>query len=181
MARRLLTGCAMVYIDMGTNRGTQIRKLYEPYLFPGNPIEPYFQKYFGNDRRNVCTFGFEPNPLHTKHLTALSRVYGRRGNRVVMNFSAVSVENGHAQFYTDPAAADAHEFGAGFYVDTIRDKEHLVPIQVPTIDIVEWFNTTIPDLSQVIVMKSDIEGHDEQTLDALFDSGLLCRVDMIYG
>lgn len=34
--------CSMVYIDMGTNIGHQIRKLYEPELYPGNPTEALF-------------------------------------------------------------------------------------------------------------------------------------------
>ena len=39
-----LDGCLHVFIDLGTNRGTQIRKLYEPHLFPLAPILPLYTK-----------------------------------------------------------------------------------------------------------------------------------------
>lgn len=43
----LLDGCHHVYLDMGTNRGVQIRKLYEPHLYPDATVLPVFDKYFG--------------------------------------------------------------------------------------------------------------------------------------
>merc|ERR550539_841072 len=63
-----LDGCTFVYLDMGTNIGVQIRKLYEPDLFPGAPIIPLFDKYFGKieerDFSEICSVGWEPNPSH---------------------------------------------------------------------------------------------------------------------
>ena len=35
LQHNLLDGCQYVYVDMGTNIGIQIRKLYEPYLYTG--------------------------------------------------------------------------------------------------------------------------------------------------
>ena len=43
----LLDGCQHVYLDMGTNTGIQIRKLYQPHLFPNASIIKVFDKYFG--------------------------------------------------------------------------------------------------------------------------------------
>ena len=40
-----LDGCLHVFLDLGSNRGLQIRKLYEPHLFPLAPILPLYQKY----------------------------------------------------------------------------------------------------------------------------------------
>ena len=44
---RMLDGCYHVYLDMGTNVGIQIRKLYQPHLFPKAGVLPLFDKYFG--------------------------------------------------------------------------------------------------------------------------------------
>ena len=41
-----LDGCLHVFVDLGSNRGLQIRKLYESHLFPLAPILPLYEKYF---------------------------------------------------------------------------------------------------------------------------------------
>ncbi len=67
-----LDGCYHVYLDVGSNIGIQVRKLFEPKLYPDSPIFPLFDKYFGpldeNRAKMVCAVGFEPNPRHTLHL-----------------------------------------------------------------------------------------------------------------
>ena len=66
--------CYHVYLDVGSNVGIQIRKLYEPHLFtdPIPPVEECFTRMFGSpEERNmkeICTFGFEPNPAHKEGL-----------------------------------------------------------------------------------------------------------------
>ena len=57
-----LDGCLHVFIDLGSNRGLQIRKLYEPNTFPLAPVLPLYQKFFGRpeDRnlQEICSVGF---------------------------------------------------------------------------------------------------------------------------
>ena len=65
--------CKEFYVDLGTNIGVQIRKLYEAEKYPDASILPLFDQYFGNSqaRRNnldLCAIGFEMNPGHTKRL-----------------------------------------------------------------------------------------------------------------
>ena len=49
-----LDGCLHVFIDLGSNRGLQIRKLYEPHTFPLAPIQPLYERFFGNpEERNL--------------------------------------------------------------------------------------------------------------------------------
>ena len=43
--------CRSVYLDVGTSIGTQIRKLYEPELFPGAYVLPHFNRQFGRGLR----------------------------------------------------------------------------------------------------------------------------------
>ena len=56
-----LDDCLHVFIDLGSNRGLQIRKLYEPATFPLAPVLPLYQKYFGKpeDRnlQEICSVG----------------------------------------------------------------------------------------------------------------------------
>lgn len=51
--------------------GVQVRKLFEPHLFPGATILRHFDAAFGTDRAHMpglCALGFEPNPRHTATL-----------------------------------------------------------------------------------------------------------------
>ena len=49
-----LDGCLHVFIDLGSNRGLQIRKLYEAHMFPLAPVQPLYEKYFGKpEDRNL--------------------------------------------------------------------------------------------------------------------------------
>ena len=70
--KNMLDGCRFVYLDVGTNIGVQIRKLFEPKLYPRAKIHKIFNYFFGNltERTNagVCAVGFEPNPSHSLHL-----------------------------------------------------------------------------------------------------------------
>ena len=53
--------CEHAYLDVGTNIGVQIRKLYQPHLYPGAEIEPLFSVLYGEAPRcNVCAVGLEP-------------------------------------------------------------------------------------------------------------------------
>ena len=47
LSKHFLDGCHHVYLDMGTNTGVQIRKLYQPHLFPNASVLPIFDKFFG--------------------------------------------------------------------------------------------------------------------------------------
>jgi hypothetical protein len=74
-----------VYIDVGTNLGVQIRKLYEPHHYVRAPMLPIFDRFFGKARASdpaLCAFGFEPNPALTRGLTQLQANYRAQGWRV---------------------------------------------------------------------------------------------------
>jgi hypothetical protein len=81
-------GCRYIYFDVGSNIGVQVRKLFQPELYPGAKILPHFEQYFGSPefrRRNdsgVCAIGFEANPSHSKRLKRLEKCYQEMGWRV---------------------------------------------------------------------------------------------------
>ena len=71
---RLITThqCEHVYLDVGSNIGVQIRKLFEPQKYPGAAVHQLFESSFGaasgGSRCRVCAIGFEPNPRHRTRL-----------------------------------------------------------------------------------------------------------------
>merc|ERR1712038_460663 len=87
--QEFLDGCRHVYLDMGTNAGVQIRKLYQPHLFPNASVLPIFDKFFGpigtRDLKTICTVGFEPNIMHYETLKQLEKHYHDCGWRVYIN------------------------------------------------------------------------------------------------
>jgi len=87
--QEFLDGCRHVYLDMGTNAGVQIRKLYQPNLFPNASVLPIFDKFFGpietRDLKTICAVGFEPNPYHHETLMQLEKHYQDCGWRVYIN------------------------------------------------------------------------------------------------
>lgn len=186
---KLADGCRHVYVDLGTNVGHQIRKVYEPELYHGNPTEEIFRAHFGQYRDGVCSFGFEANPVHKQRLQRLEQYFLHWGKRVqLFTATAVSVQETNVTFYEDPAADAHNQWGASLSTETLADKEHLVPVTVPAVDIGCWMHSEvlgrqIPPgaLQPSIVMKSDIEGHDMVVLSHLLATGVLCHVSEVYG
>ena len=97
--------CSAVFIDTGANLGHQIRMLYEPNLYPGNPAESIFGDVFGADassRQSVCAYGFEPSPVHERRLEALEAAYRKKGYTVsVYTTTAASTTDGVATVQAD--------------------------------------------------------------------------------
>ena len=77
--------------------GVQVRKLFEPNLFPPVTINDtvhnstkFFKvidKYFGKTRNysQVCAVGFEPNPVHEPLLLKTAEAYNNCGWRVLFH------------------------------------------------------------------------------------------------
>ena len=51
--------CEHAYIDVGTNVGVQIRKLYEPHLYPGATVHSKFDRVFGPALRDRLSLSSE--------------------------------------------------------------------------------------------------------------------------
>ena len=96
-----------IYLDVGTNYAAQIRKLYTPELFPNATVLPLFDKYFGTDRRRVCSAGFEPNPVHEEYLS-----------KVNAHFQVIGYQS---KIFTRTAVLNKNIVNASFFrVRTIR-------------------------------------------------------------
>ena len=181
---KLLDGCRYVYIDMGTNIGIQIRKLYEPHLYPNAPVLPLFQEMFGNSSNEVCSVGFEANPLHDSYLKEFEAYCLKRGWRVkIFTSTAVSVTDGNVTFFIHPGDEKNNQWGA-----SLEAGGKTANVTVPSINIVAWMKKTVLNrklppglLPSKVMMKTDIEGHDQAVLANLLLSSLYCSIDLIYG
>jgi len=110
--QNFLDGCHHVYLDVGSNIGVQIRKLFEPERYPDAPIHSYFNQNFGtvDERKSshsghasfLCAIGFEPNPRHAEYLKQIEKSYNDCGWKVkFMTNSGVSDHNGIGTFYSN--------------------------------------------------------------------------------
>ena len=181
--KNFLDGCRHVYIDMGTNIGVQIRKLYEPHLYKGAYVLPLFREIFANETSEVCSVGFEANPVHDKYLQEYEAYCAKRGWRVkVFTSTAIGTKDGNVTFYTDPTDNANNQWGA-----SLVTSGHKSNVTVRSIDIASWmrqyvFTRFVPAGSTPprIMMKSDIEGHDPNVLADMILKGVYCSIDLIY-
>ncbi|XP_052791352.1 uncharacterized protein LOC128225413 [Mya arenaria] len=170
--------CRYVYLDLGSNKGVQIRKLFEPALYPGAEILPYFDKIFGNvdhRRKYACAFGFEANPRHFSRLKYIENAYRRKGFRVTFYNNAVSNEqNKNVTIYSE-TNFDL-DWGAGILDVAIHDKENMTRYEVPTVDIVKFINKEIKPLNpKAVFVKMDIEGSEYTVLPHMVKNKVLCK------
>ncbi|XP_052791353.1 uncharacterized protein LOC128225429 [Mya arenaria] len=170
--------CRYVYLDLGSNKGVQIRKLFEPALYPGAKVLPYFDKIFGNveqRRKYACAFGFEANPRHFTRLKYIEDAYKRKGLRVTFYNNAVSNEqNRNVTIYSE-TNFDL-DWGAGILDVAIKDKESMTRYEIPTVDIVQFINKEIKPLNpKAVFVKMDIEGSEYTVLPHMVKNKVLCK------
>jgi hypothetical protein len=173
--------CTMFYLDMGTNIGVQIRKLYQPEHYPDAPVLPIFDKYFqaGPERRanpRLCAIGFELNPSHTQRLKTLETDYNKCGFKTkIYTETAVATHDGNTSFWTDNETS-MMEWGAS----TVRQWPGQTPIQVNAINIGKFISENILPYAQTIVAKLDIEGEELNVLPNLLEHGVLCKFNFLF-
>ena len=195
----MLDGCYHVYLDVGSNIGIQVRKLYEPKLYPDAYVHEIFDSHFGSleerfheNNQTVCAVGFEPNPHHTKYLKEVESSYNKCGWRVkFFTETAVSDQNGVTQFYTDEAIKNL-EWGGGILppdinniaVHTVNGTKIKNSINVMLIRLSDFLKNVvgtreIPEsgISEIlppkVAMKMDVEGSEVDVVpDLIFTGGL---------
>jgi GR25 family glycosyltransferase involved in LPS biosynthesis len=146
--------CAMIYLDVGSAGGLQVRKLFEPDRYPVAPILPVFDAYLGapkdrtlpTEQTGVCALGLDPNSVYQASLRSLQENYTARG--------------WHVHFY--PFAAWKHE---GYMMFN--------EAQVRTVSLSE-FVKSLPRHS-VKFMKVDIGGAEYETVSSMIREKVLCR------
>jgi hypothetical protein len=176
--------CEHIYLDIGTNIGVQIRKLFEPRLFPKASILPYFESFYGpaSERSSrVCAIGMEPNPKWTMKLSKLQSDYQEKGyNVIIFTETAANIHNKNMTFYTTPFdKTENHEWGSSL----IAWDKRMIATTAGSI--------SLSSLIQLIqyrkgktensttFMKLDVEGAEFEILSDLIFSGSICYVKQI--
>eukprot|EP00930_Biecheleria_cincta_P061068 TRINITY_DN46635_c0_g1_i1.p1 TRINITY_DN46635_c0_g1~~TRINITY_DN46635_c0_g1_i1.p1 ORF type:complete len:283 (-),score=45.95 TRINITY_DN46635_c0_g1_i1:25-873(-) len=170
-----LQSCNSVYLDVGSNIGVQIRKLFEPESFPGAPILPLFEKKYGTAeqrRKNagLCALGFEPNPNHRSQLKQVEDEFRQKSYFVHFYPYAVSGSDGFATFQVSDSAGH-QDWGAK--IISLVQSTAVRNVTVQKIDFYRFLQD-LPDNSRVKLMKMDIEGAEWDTLARLIPQNALC-------
>eukprot|EP00933_Yihiella_yeosuensis_P078342 TRINITY_DN896_c0_g1_i1.p1 TRINITY_DN896_c0_g1~~TRINITY_DN896_c0_g1_i1.p1 ORF type:complete len:302 (+),score=58.65 TRINITY_DN896_c0_g1_i1:91-996(+) len=170
--------CTSIYLDVGSNIGVQVRKLYEPEKFPGALILPLFQKKFGQAEQRqkngtesgICALGFEPNPNHRSQLKEVQDELQKKGYFVHFYPYAVSGSDGNATFQVSDST-EHQDWGAK--VVSLLQKTHARNITVQKIDFYRFLQE-LPKESHIKLMKMDVEGAEWDTLARLIPQNELC-------
>lgn len=175
--------CKLVYLDVGSNIGVQVRKLFEPSRYPGAPVLPLFDQYFGTNRSkaaHLCAIGVEMNPSHTLRLAALETHYRETCGYSVRFFkeTAASTHAGTVDFWTDGDTLN-EEWGASQMLQG-NTRKHTNSRIANALDLVSFILGEIKPFASVVVMKMDIEGSEYELLPQLLMRGALCDMDLIF-
>jgi FkbM family methyltransferase len=178
----LFNGCKHVFLDVGSNRGTHIRKLFEPSKYAGAKYIELFDKSFAMNRTRpfsetgLCAFGFEANPRWVPRLLAIEKAYAANDWRVKFFApSVVSNETGIAKFFMSNDGMDS-DWGASEFGTQGAVAQQQKEVNIYKLDLVhflqEMVRVTEPGFR---LMKMDIEGGEYAVLQPLLEKGLLCE------
>jgi len=186
---QIWTNCSQgIYLDIGSNVGVQLRKLYNPEQFPGAPVLPLFKKTFGTNHSGVCALGIEPNPAHTPYLETLNTYFKRKGYQaVVLTEIAASVRTGTAAFFQDHGSPV--EWGASLTKGAWQRNTtgtvnvHVIDLPLFIINVVRPIvaqNAKSTGQHSPVLMKLDVEGEEYSLLPGLMLTGALCDINSMY-
>ena len=181
--------CEAVYLDIGSNIGVQIRKLYEPQKYPGAPVHSLFAETFAStDRCRVCAIGVEPNPRHRNRLWQLQTRLSAAGAGVLILEAAAGNADGALTLHYGARKSSFEDAGAstlgigryrgrGEAVVRMMRLARLVRIVRAQLDATEAMPR---QRTRKILMKLDIEGAEWSVLTDLMESGALCAIDRVF-
>jgi len=182
-----LKNCAVIYLDVGSNIGVQVRKLFEPERYPGAPVLEVFNENIGapEDRRlpsaktGLCALGLEPNPAHREHLLSLQDNYTATGWNVHFYPFAAWKDEGQMSFDEAPNAT-TESWGAKLNATPHPSASAKNRVSIRTVNLAD-FVTTLP-MHSVRLMKVDIEGAEYETVWRMLQQKVLCQgtIDMTF-
>lgn len=167
--------CEHVYIDVGTNIGTQVHKLYNPASCP-SPVQALFAA-FPRNRLKVCTVAVEPNPRHRMHLEKVRQAYEDQGAHVRVFHALAGTKSGrNTSFFLNQEylGGKSHDDWTG---SEFQRHDGQVAHSVPSIDLAEMI-TTHTQGARTVIMKLDVEGSETSLLPHI--QKLLCYMKHVY-
>jgi len=181
-----------VYIDAGSHRGIQVRKLYEPSKYPDSKVFSLFDKFFGlpsaRNLSEVCTVGFEPDPRYRLDLRLIENNYEKMGWPVKFVFKAVSHQKGNAVLRTNTnTAANWHASTNEFY---LMDSDEIREFDIESVRLADYINTHVAkrllpraidfDMPPRAIMKIDIEGAEGLVIHDLLETNAMLKISALY-
>jgi FkbM family methyltransferase len=174
--------CQSLYVDLGSNIGVQVRKLFEPSKYPDAAVLPFFDQFFGPvdlRRQNTCAFGVEANPKHTKRLQEIEQAYRAQGWRTTFTNNVVlDVDGTTIDFYTEDRSQN-EDWAAGITTKYFNlDSTKITTYKVLSVDIARWLADLLKNHTHrplPVFIKLDIEGAEFRVLPHLLAQGLLCK------
>ena len=174
-----LQGCKSIFLDLGSNNGVNIRKLYEPEKYGGAKLLPYLLEKFGQpaarrgqgSKTGLCALGLEPNPQRHGRLQMVQQSYQQQGWNVHFYPFAAWSTDGFMPLNTTGKKKPASQLkaGEGSHLST----RSVGPMQTRTVDLAAFINS-LPAQS-VKLMTMDIEGAEYQNLAQLIQKNVLCQ------
>ena len=166
--------CRHLYLDIGSNIGVQVRKLFQPTLYPSAPVLKLFDTHFGPTRRDVCAIGVEGNPHRTANLTRLQNCYNRIGWRTTFFTETLfGTENVTRAFYSD--LDNAHvEWGSSIFDHRQTGKPFMVN-EMDANAFLDKYARPVSARGGVVLAKMDIEGSEFFVLPHLLKHAALCQ------
>lgn len=184
-------GCYNMFLDIGSNIGVHIRKLFEPELYPRSDIRRFFDEAYGSDleirRNHTCAFGIELNPSHSAHLKALAQCYSSQGWRTRI-LTGHAAGNSDEEYYLldKTSGAEPKEWGAR--IGNLSRKD--TPGAVPSIDLPRFIehyicNRKVPAAPYpgapppMVQAKVDIEGAEYHLYLGMFVHRNFCCINRV--
>jgi hypothetical protein len=173
----LFDGCTHVYLDMGSNIGVQVRKLFEPECYPGSNLYTEFLKDTSAQERSVCAVGFEPNKMHTDRLRRVERHLQKRGFRA--SFFTETGVGGRDGFETMSTDNDVNNHFWGFGTARRAGSESL---RVRIMNAGKFIHDNITPMRPrpKVFIKLDVEGSEYETLASMLAWGSFRFIDEIW-
>jgi FkbM family methyltransferase len=187
--------CSKVFLDLGSNSGVQLRKLYEG-LNPQSPLGTMFSFHFDGgengvaknasweevlfDRyRDVCVIAFEPDDGHHAGLRRLAETYRSKYPeiRLAVIFAPVWINTDVMTFFRKRLSKGSSFDGMVRGVDRRIGQKNVAVQQIRAFDLVQ-FAQSLPLAARVLV-KMDIEGAEHRVLQDLVSTAVLCHFDVV--
>eukprot|EP00928_Gymnodinium_smaydae_P093155 TRINITY_DN7717_c0_g6_i1.p1 TRINITY_DN7717_c0_g6~~TRINITY_DN7717_c0_g6_i1.p1 ORF type:complete len:335 (-),score=40.54 TRINITY_DN7717_c0_g6_i1:131-1135(-) len=177
---KIFDGCKHIFLDVGSNRGTHIRKLFEASKYSNAAYLSQFDTAFGaaeqrakpSSESQICAFGFEANPRWAPVLDDVEKAYSKMGWRA-MWFAPVAVSDasGNDTLYTND-----HGDNSDWGFSEVKTNDVATPVKDSKLD----FGDFVTEMQKHIqpggykLVKMDVEGAEFDIMTELMDHKLLC-------
>lgn len=173
-----ISQCTHVYLDLGTNRGFQLEKLFLGSK-PHSPWAQKFGQYFGPRSEwvsKVCAIGAEPDRTHTGHLNDLEKRITATGARLKILRNPIWVNNDVMTFHS----VWQPEFNNWGSTLSTTGHAHMKNVTKYTLRGFR-LSSLLAQLRRdaVVVAKLDIEGAEHRVIADIVLDGTICRIDFV--